>query len=235
MLKKDEAFDLVFSAVNFEDIAAFQFALRFDPEALAFQNITVVPGSVPMELTGNFGVSNADAGELRVVWSAAAADEFSLPGTSQVFRVRFRALKSGLKAADLIALDSDILEAVAYNSELQEKSVELLFSGNTSFPGLPADISAVEPIFGLELLPNRPNPFSNQTTAAFLLPEAGDAQLRVLDAHGRELWRVAKTYPAGYHEEVITLGNTAASGILYLELTTPGAKVSRTVTVLGTR
>jgi len=235
LLKKDEVFDLTFSAVNFEDVSAFQFALRFDAEALAFQNITVVPGAVPMELTGNFGVSNADAGELRVVWSAAAADEFSLPGTSQVFRVRFRALKSGLKAGDLIALDSDILQTVAYDSELQEKSVELLFSGNTSNPSLPVDANSTEPIFGVELLPNRPNPFSNQTTAAFLLPEAGDAQLRVLDAHGRELWRVSKTYPAGYHEEVITLDNTASSGVLYLELTTPGAKVSRTVTVLGNR
>ena len=235
ILKQGEEFDLVFSAVNFEQIAAFQFALRFDPAALAFQNVTVVPGSVPMELTGNFGVSDAETGMLRVVWAAPAADEFSLPGTAQVFRLRFRALEGGLKVADLLTLDSDALEAVAYDAGLRERSVELLFSGNTSFPGLPVDIRASEPDYGLELLPNRPNPFSNQTTAAFLLPEAGDAQLRVLDAHGRELWRVAKTYPAGYHEEVITLDNTAASGILYLELTTPGAKVSRTVSVLGGR
>ena len=56
---------------------------------------------------------------------------------------------------------------------------------------------------------------------------ACDAQLRVLDISGRELWRTDKSYPAGYHEETVRLDELNTTGMLFYELTTPQGKQTR--------
>jgi hypothetical protein len=76
-------------------------------------------------------------------------------------------------------------------------------------------------------LTNSPNPFESSTTAAFYLPEGCDAQLRVSDVNGRELMRISKTWTAGYHQEVLNLGELTASGVLNLELITPYGVLAR--------
>ncbi|MGI9161266.1 MAG: hypothetical protein ACR2K1_16090, partial [Saprospiraceae bacterium] len=230
MLVAGQDVDMTFSVLNFEDIAAFQYALGFDPELLEFQQVTVTPNSVPMSVEGNFGAYQVDQGQLRVVWSVAQG--VTLPGRPQVFQVRFKALKSGLRLSDAVSLDAAILEPIAFSTGLVPRKVELVFTGYPSNPGYPGDFPVAGTSDFVELLPNRPNPFSGQTTAAFLLPEACEAQLRLLDAFGRTLWQVSKTYPAGYNEELIILESYKASGLMYLELITPGARITRTVTAL---
>ena len=85
---------------------------------------------------------------------------------------------------------------------------------------------------GVQLLQNRPNPFSERTTIGFILPKACEAQLRVFDVNGRELLRIDRAYPAGYSEEAIRLDGTAA-GLLYYELTTPDGTLTKKMMILG--
>ena len=101
--------------------------------------------------------------------------------------------------------------------------LDLVFETTTGLPVTPAEVA------GVRLLQNRPNPFAGVTTIGFILPESCDAQLRILDAAGRELLRIDKTYPAGYQEESIRV--EPASGILYYELTTPFGQLSRRMVV----
>jgi hypothetical protein len=64
----------------------------------------------------------------------------------------------------------------------------------------------------LELLPNRPNPFSGVTSIAFALPLPGRASLSVYDATGRLVRTLAsrETLAAGRHE--VTWNGDDASG-----------------------
>jgi hypothetical protein len=230
ILTAGQEVEMSVSVQNFEDIAAFQYALHFDPEVLQFQQVTVTPNSVPMSAEGNFGVYQINQGQLRVVWTVAQG--VTLSGLPKVFQVRFKVLKGGARLSDVVSLDPDVLMPIAYNTELLPRSLELVFIGYPGNPGVPGDFPVAGSSDAVELLPNRPNPFAGQTTAAFLLPEACDVQLRLLDAFGRTLWEVSKTYPAGYNEEWINLDSYRSSGLMYLELTTPGARVTRTVTLL---
>lgn len=118
--------------------------------------------------------------------------------------------------ADVLALTSDYLYSDFF-------VVSYDFSGLTGTTD-PADS-------GAELLQNRPNPFKGQTRIGFVLPEACEAQLRVFDASGRELFSKTKNYAEGKHEEMFDA--TGMSGVLWYELATPFGVVSKKMIVLG--
>jgi hypothetical protein len=80
--------------------------------------------------------------------------------------------------------------------------VKLLFTESVS-TGTPLDLGNLE----LQLLQNRPNPFSDATTIGFILPEACEAHIRILDISGRELTSYDRQYTAGYHELEFNMEN----------------------------
>ena len=85
----------------------------------------------------------------------------------------------------------------------------------------------------VQLLQNRPNPFAGQTTIGFILPEACEAELRVLDATGRLLKSHRAEYMAGKHEFIFELNDASALGLLYYELITPYGKLSKKMVASG--
>ena len=129
----------------------------------------------------------------------------------------------------MLRLHAPALEPKAYTADFARTAVELEFTEATT--------TAVEDPAAadkqIELLQNRPNPFTHHTVIGFVLPEACTAQLRVLDASGRELLRIDGDYPAGYNEETIQLRDIGAIGILYYELTTPYGKQTRMMKAVG--
>ncbi len=104
-----------------------------------------------------------------------------------------------------------------------------LFIARYDFSGLTRSIDL--PDSGVELLQNRPNPFSGSTTIGFILPEAGDARLRIFDATGRLLAERNGHYPAGKSEEAFEF--SGISGVLFYELVTPSGTQTRTMTMLA--
>jgi hypothetical protein len=141
----------------------------------------------------------------------------SLADGAQVFRARFKVLRSGQKLSQVLRLDESEIECKAYYADpLMPVEMKLVFveSVNTASPADPSKLS-------LQLLQNRPNPFTDHTVIGFILPEACNAQIRILDVSGRELANYDRQYSAGYHELEFRLANAALYGILYCELTTP--------------
>jgi hypothetical protein len=171
----------------------------------------------PLGLTAaeNFGAYQAAQGEIRSLWIEPAGR--TVDDGLAVFTLRFKALQSGGKLSDFLQLKQKGLTPEAYTVEQLKTGLELVFSETTNLTELYTG--------KLSLLQNRPNPFEGNTTIGFILPESCTAQLRVLDATGRELVRIDKIYPAGYQEEFIRV--EPASGILYYELTTPFGRLSR--------
>lgn len=220
LLTAGETIKVTFRAANFSDIAAYQFALGFDPSQLELADIQ---SAGVLELTDdNFGAYNVQDGELRAVWNAELGKTLS-DGTT-VFTVEFVALESGLKLSEVLHLDNSIVEAQAFNTDLVGTDVQLVFS--------PDEVSGTtDPLQQqprVTLLQNIPNPFVGQTTIGFVLPETCEARLRIIDINGRVVAEVNKAYAAGYQQEIFEL--TGYTGVLCYELATPFGTVTRKMT-----
>ncbi|MCK6691756.1 MAG: PKD domain-containing protein [Thermoanaerobaculia bacterium] len=213
-----------FSAMPFDNMAAFQFALQFDPAVLRFEGVEVLAPDLPLDSASNFGAFHAADGELRIVWSVA--EGVTLTQIKSVFRLHFTVMKPGKRLSEVMRLAPEVLTPAAFSAALAPGEVQLLFSENM--------VSAFAPTgSGLQLYQNRPNPFSEGTIIGFKLPEACDAQLRIVDAQGREVLKIARAFQAGYHEEAIYMNEFGSGGIFYYELTTPVGRLVRKMTVIG--
>ncbi|MBV6441659.1 MAG: hypothetical protein EPGJADBJ_03345 [Saprospiraceae bacterium] len=215
-----------FRANQLEDLAAFQFALRFDPTQLQLAAVTTADGGALPLTTDNFGLYHVSEGEVRAAWSQA--EGLLVEEATSVFSLKFKALQSGAKLSEVLYLDDSVLPGYAYNSMLAESGVALYFLESTE-TGAPAEAG------DFQLLQNQPNPFTDETKIAFVLPQGGscDAQLRIFDATGRELWRMVKYYPAGYNAEIVRLSSLTNSGVLYYELTTPYGALTKRMLQVG--
>ena len=208
--------ELTFTASNFNNLAAYQFALDFDPTQLKFVGFQPL-GALPMSLLDNFGSYNADLGELRNVWSVGTGT--TLADGTPVFRARFKVLASGQKLSSVLKLDDSEIECKAFSEALVPTDVKLVFTESVG-TDLPTDLGKLQ----LQLLQNRPNPFTDATTIGFILPESCEAHIRILDISGRELASYDRKYTAGYHELDFRMENAASYGMLFCELVTPQGK-----------
>jgi hypothetical protein len=220
VLTAGETIAVTFNANQFIDIAAYQFALGFDPAQLEYAS---VQSSGVLEFTDDhFGAFNSQSGEFRAIWSTAQGQNLS-QGTG-VFTMKFNVLESGHKLSEVLYLDETALQAVAYNTALVETGLGLQFIdtqvSGTSNPSVHPD---------LQLLQNRPNPFMEQTTIGFVLPGVCDAQLRIFDINGKLITEINKQYQSGYQQEIVDL--KGQSGVLYYELTTPFGVLAKKMVV----
>jgi hypothetical protein len=215
--------ELSFTASNFNDLAAYQMALDFDPTQLQFVGFQPL-NAIPMNLIDNFGAYNADLGELRNVWSVGTGT--TLAEGTQVFIAKFKVLKSGQKLSDVLKLDDSEIACKAYSSALVPTDMKLVFTESVN-TATPLDLGNLQ----LQLMQNRPNPFTDATTIGFILPEACDAHIRILDISGRELTSYDRKYTAGYHELDFKMENAWTYGVLFCELVTPqGKRVIKMIT-----
>jgi hypothetical protein len=72
----------------------------------------------------------------------------------------------------------------------------------------------------VELFQNIPNPFSDQTTIGFRLPEKGLVQLQVQDQTGRIIFQETKTYEAGIQTIQLNTEIFRGPGVYYYQLDT---------------
>ncbi|MCC7506319.1 MAG: HYR domain-containing protein [Saprospiraceae bacterium] len=220
-----QEFDVTFSAVQFNELSAYQFAIDFDPTQL--QLIDIQPmNALSLSAADNFGAFQAETGELRAGWFNAS--NVTLGAGTPVFKVRFKALTSGAQLSNLIQLNDAILPGKAFNTALVESPVVLSFSDlNTS------STNTAQTNSRLQLLQNRPNPFNEETTIGFVLPEACEASLRIYDLSGREITSHSRYYSAGYHEVMFRVTNASDYGIMFYELTTPSGRLVRKMISTG--
>lgn len=208
--------ELNFSSSNFVDLAAYQMALDFDPTVLQFVKVETT-GALPMTVLDNFGAYDAALGELRSVW--ASSNGQTLSDGTPVFRLRFKVLAGGKKLSEVMNLDETALDCKAYNEGGVSTGMRLVFTESVG-----TNVALDPQNLHLELMQNRPNPFTDATTIGFILPEACKAQIRILDISGRELAVYDRSYTAGYHELDYRMENAASYGVLFCELVTPQGK-----------
>ncbi len=72
----------------------------------------------------------------------------------------------------------------------------------------------------MQLFQNQPNPFSDETSISFYLPQGGKATLSIYDVSGKLLKEINGEYSEGMNVEAINRSDLQGAGMLYYKLST---------------
>lgn len=210
-----EPVGLALRAEQTKDLFGFQFTLRFDPEALQFEDL--LPSVLDEH---NFGYTHLEDGLLLVSY-----DGQELRGSEELFQLEFTARKAG-RLSDFLELNSAQLVAEAYrlpqSGEWSRHQVNLRFENE---PALSTGGHTA-------LYQNQPNPFREYTQISFYLAEAADARLLIHDGSGRLLKEVAGKYAAGFHLIDLQKEEVDATGVLFYTLETDNFRETKKMVVI---
>lgn len=210
-LQAGEVYEIPVQADAFGALAGYQFALKYDAQALDFVTANSAAVSVSED---NFGVLAAE-GVLTTSWIGDA----QLRDAATLFTLTFRAKRNG-KLSDNLTLTQRYLAAEAYTDDLETASIELGY------------VQAIGESTGLVVYQNRPNPVAGATVIPFELPQAGQARLTITDLTGRTLFTQAGDFGKGYNEFSINRSDLGASGVLLYKVETDQAAVTKRMLVV---
>lgn len=213
-LETDETYRVAFKASNFINLVGYQFALRFDPNALQLEDIET--GDLTNLTEANFGLTMLDEGIITTSWDNSKNTIHD--GNTILFTLVFKA-NTDAQLSELFQIaTTTTMPAEAYHSkggQLELMGVDLRFNNAPAATG------------EFELYQNNPNPFRNETAIGFRLPEASTATLTVYDLSGKILKVVSGNFSKGYNEIILNQKDLSASGVLFYQLETPSGTATR--------
>ncbi len=163
----------------------------------------------------NFGFNLTKRGLLTTSWNTSGAVPTATD--TKLFSLIFKSSTAG-RLSEKLSITSSITTAEAYDTEGNITNVKLDFIGS-------------EPA-GIQLYQNRPNPFRETTSIGFYLPEAGKADLNILDVQGKVLKEISGVYEKGHHEIQLNATDLAGKGVLYYHLVMDKKQVIKRMIVI---
>ena len=200
-----ETFEVTMKFENPTDINGVMFTLDFDSDKLELNEI--VPGQVQGMNPNSFGYVMQDKGQIAVVWANGITQ--SMKASDEMMTVVFKAKTAIDELEDVLAVNSSLVQAMAYTGSGEYVDVHLSF---------------VDPLQSLDsyiLFENRPNPFSHETTVQFVLPVETDATFSIMDLSGKVIYQSEARYQKGVHQIKVDAQVLNQTGILYYQLETP--------------
>lgn len=220
-LQGGELFDLPVRVKDIEQLGGLQFTLGFSSDAVTVEE--VIPGLLSVN---HLGLTRMSRGQVSASWTQPLEQ---LDGEATLFTVRLRSQRQAVLSEVLNFADQPTFTE-AYRAE--DDHLVDLYLNFTAAPGTPyAPDAGDEEIFTdreMHLEQNFPNPFVEETTIRFDLPEAGEATISILDLHGRVLTDITREFAAG--PNTVTLdGNKFISGVFVYTLTYKGERLTRSM------
>lgn len=180
---------------NFENITGFQFTLDFDKDALEFARIENM--SLNSFDDRNVGTALLHQGSLTFSWDDSAPVTHTRSQT--LFSIYFTAKKDSRLSACLNA-SSQYTRAEAYQVlPSQNPTTQHIRILNVHMKAANAPAAEVWKVFS-----NKPNPFTELTSIPMQVPKTMDLTLTIFDLYGREVTRMKRFFPMGYHEWMIS-------------------------------
>ena len=222
-LRGGQLFDLPVRVSELEKLAGMQFTIGFADGSVTIEE--VVPGLMQ---TNQLGLRNLERGLVSAAWTQGLE---VTDGEAILFTIKARAQRS-VALSNVLRLEDNPTFTEAYTlGEEEVLNVDLSFielipvvtQGPVEVEGPEVGLTA-----DMELSQNFPNPFRDETTVTFDLPEAGEAQLNVYDLNGRILTNVEGEFAAGTHS-VKLRGSDLGSGTMIYTLTYKGQRLTRTM------
>jgi hypothetical protein len=198
---EDDLYQLTFQT-NHAQLAGYQFTLGYKENDLQIES---------------WSSGTVQAGELAFPKNGAITCSWYGETTSkEAFSLIVRK-KSDTNWADVLKINSTITTAEAY-----------LKNGNLVRPLLNLTPKIDAPT--IQLYPNTPNPFKEETLIAFSLPTAQMASLLLRDVHGKTVFEYDEAFEAGRNEVLLERKNLAA-GIYYLTLVVGEQRLSQKILI----
>jgi YVTN family beta-propeller protein len=187
-------------------VSALQFTLNVDKNVAKIEGIS--KGNLPNFTDNNVGLFQKE-GVITAAWHRKNGQFLNETDKLTMMQLTLKPTEN-TRLSDILSVNSLYTEGVAYDGKGTGLPVELAFSNQKSISD-----KAV-------LLPNRPNPFSDETTISFTLPEAGKAKLMVYDLLGKIVMTTEKTFAKGLNEVVFDATSTpsVSNGIFVVRLQT---------------
>lgn len=129
-LAQGDTTTLIFVCFDFTNIAAIQFALKFDTAFLRFESVFGYPNS-PLNVN-TFGLFNIAEGEMRCVYSSATGTSFD--DRTRLFGIRLVAQKNMIQISDHIRPAPEILPGIAADAYLISRPVILSLTEDLAEP-----------------------------------------------------------------------------------------------------
>lgn len=209
---QDGSIEYAICTKKFNNIAAYQFTLQFDPAELSLLT--------PHDRIGNYiGTSRAGEGKISICWDDPQTGGMTLPEGDTLLIMKFTTQKS----LPVVSINSSVTQAVAYDGDLQELKIESALA-----QPLPQTFA---------LRQNYPNPFNPTTTIKYDVPVKSKIILKIFNIMGQEV----KTLASGVKEigryDAVWDGRNAkglqvASGIYIYRLSTPEGSISKKMILL---
>jgi len=205
-LKAGEIVEVAVRAGDFESLLAYQWIMDFDQSVLRFEDVKM--GTLSALGMKNFGLTLLDQGKIVMTWyevtpQTAATDDV-------LFTFTFEALRDGASLSELLSIgEMPFFLNEAYGSTYDTRKIELRFSDS--------DKELVNPF---ALMQNTPNPFKDETSIGFYLPEATTAKITLMDISGRLLKSIEIDGTQGYNEVSIDKTDLPLSGVVHYTLET---------------
>ena len=194
---------VAFTAADIANTQGYQFTLK-----VAGQNVEIIEG---VAKATNFNTNMAERGIITTSWNGEARV------TDELFEVSFTATIAGL-LSELVAVNSDITTAEAYNTAGELMDINLNFTTAAAT--------------GFDLSQNTPNPFKEATVIDFNLPVAGMATLTVMDVQGKILKSIKGEFAKGANQIMVKVGELGATGVLYYQLASADNVATKKMIVL---
>ncbi len=208
-------FDLEERSVQAGEI--FDVTFKSDQIVQGYQFTLHTPGLEVLEVSGNeavtsnFAVFNADA---------ALTSSWNLPAgaTAQAaeFTLKFQATKSG-RLSEMLRLSNRITQSEAYRYDNNGSQDPIILNIALRFHDAAGTTISSN---GFELYQNIPNPFVDQTTIGFYLPESTEAVLTVYDETGRLIYNQLGDFYKGYNTFSINQSLSRTNGALLYKVAT---------------
>ena len=215
-----EAFTLPLSTTYELNTYGLQMTIEFDADKVSFAGYS---GSDNIKLSdANIGLSQVHKGQVSIAYDQATAVKLS---ADELFIELTFIANESTKISDIFTLSERSINAEIYTDN----------GGQIKAHDISLDIenrNGVAQEIGFQLMQNAPNPFDNNTTISFILPDASIASLKVFDYTGRLLHEHQDEFQKGYNQIELDITDIDAQGILYYQLDTKTHSASKKMIVI---
>jgi hypothetical protein len=178
----------------------WQFGLTYNPQVLEY--LRAESSQLADWSDSNVGVV-ADEGRLLFSWHDPSTRGVTMTAEEPVVTLFFKARQSGSLSA-YMNFQAANLQPESYRPDDEPKPLQVLFSGEQA------------PMTGtFRVEQNEPNPFAQNTTIRYFIPEAGQVTLTVSDAQGRIVLQQQQTVSPGEHQFQLEPGTTMEAAGIY--------------------
>ena len=200
VLEKGTTYRIPLTVSSQARLTGLQFGLNWDKNKV--NDLRIEAGTLPDFNEGNTAVFSKE-GIVTSAWADAKGVSVAEPTT--VFYLVVQP-KFNTRLTEIFSKNDVYTEGVAYDVVGTRSAVNLRFLPTTKLD--------------FQLMPNHPNPFTNETVIPFLLPQDGQVTLTIYDLTGKPIFVKKETFAKGYNELLFKSEKDIPEGLYMYRLQT---------------